>query len=146
MAETIRKNIEFIRDEVSHPTLNRIQILAMRLAASVTNTADWDEFLRFFADPEEGVTQERQLRRLRREDSAGTDFSVTRALVYLFANSVCGGSTGARLLENVGDTLDIGLQGNSIPAHEETLRARIAADDARMAAEVLAAAEKEGKK
>jgi hypothetical protein len=128
MTQTIRKNIEAIREEVNHLTLNRIQIVAMRLAASVVDKPEWDEFLRFFAEPEAGTVRESQLRRLRRQDEAGTDFSVTRALVYLFANSVCGGSTRVRLLENVGDTLDIGLKENGLEARIERLEAQIAAE------------------
>ena len=109
MPKTIREKIEDIKTEASGATLEeKIQPKVQAMILSLVRTNEWEEFAKIFIDESNSENvKAAQLARLTLSDELGDDYFVKQAVTYLFAESMCGGTTKTGLGNNVGNYLDI---------------------------------------
>jgi|GEM_PF-6935548 len=108
MATTIENKINEIKGEPSATTLNvKIQPKVRALILSMVQTPEWTDFVsEFIDDTNSDNLKKAQLERLTLKDSLSVDPYIVQSVAYLFANSVCGGTTRGRLNDNINGILD----------------------------------------
>jgi hypothetical protein len=106
MPKTILEKIKELQADPSYDELNtEIQPLVIKMILSLVGTDEWEEFIKHFTDNENPA----QIARLTLNDDLKNDPWVKKTVAYLFANSVCGGTTGKRLHEGIENFLDVGI-------------------------------------
>lgn len=108
MSKTILEKINEL--QIAPATLDaKVQPKVQAMIISLIGTDKWTEFVNEFIDKSNSsAVQVAQLARLTLSPSDPTNNNpdVQEAVAYLFANSMCGGTTGSRLHENIDGVLD----------------------------------------
>jgi hypothetical protein len=114
MPTTIEAKINEIKSEPSATTLMvKIQPKVRALILSMVQTDEWRDFVSEFIDDANSDNLKRaQLDRLILADSLSVDPYIVQSVAYLFANSVCGGTTRGKLNDNINGILDTDIDLN----------------------------------
>ncbi|HEX8249598.1 MAG TPA: hypothetical protein VF599_15580 [Pyrinomonadaceae bacterium] len=108
MPATIKDKIIEIKSEPSGTTLNvMIQPKIQNLILAMVQLDEWKDFVEEFIEPTNSNNLKRAQRdRLNLIGHLSDNTYIRQSVAYLFANSVCTGTTRERLDANIGGILD----------------------------------------